>query len=93
MSVDNWCQQNGVIKANYYYRLRRVREACLAHVQSQDTQFVELPIPVKANQIQEKSKVGELVAILHGPNNLSLEIFSTATPELVKSIIGAFTYA
>ena len=29
MSVADWCAQNGLTKANYYYRLRRVRSACL----------------------------------------------------------------
>ena len=29
MSMEEWCSQQGITKANYYYRLRRVREACL----------------------------------------------------------------
>ena len=29
MSVVDWCAAHGITKANYYYRLRRVREACL----------------------------------------------------------------
>ncbi len=29
MSVVEWCACNGITKANYYYRLRRVRKACL----------------------------------------------------------------
>ena len=29
MKVDVWCQEHGITKANYYFRLRRVREACL----------------------------------------------------------------
>lgn len=29
MKVDAWCSAHGITKANYYYRLRRVREACL----------------------------------------------------------------
>ena len=29
MSVVDWCAGHGITKANYYYRLRRVREACL----------------------------------------------------------------
>ena len=29
MSVDDWCLQHNITKTNYYYRLRRVREACL----------------------------------------------------------------
>lgn len=29
MSVADWCAGNGITKANYYYRLRRVRTACI----------------------------------------------------------------
>lgn len=30
MDVAAWCAQHGITKANYYYRLKRVRKACLA---------------------------------------------------------------
>ena len=33
MSVAEWCACHGITKANYYYRLRRVREACLETIQ------------------------------------------------------------
>lgn len=29
ISVEGWCASHGITKANYYYRLRRMREACL----------------------------------------------------------------
>ena len=29
MDVETWCTQNNLTKANYYYRLRRVRQICL----------------------------------------------------------------
>jgi len=29
MKVKDWCAAHGITKGNYYYRLRRVREACL----------------------------------------------------------------
>ena len=41
MSVANWCACHGITKANYYYRLRRVRELCLESV----------PIEMSARQI------------------------------------------
>ena len=34
MDVETWCAQNNIIKANYYYRLRRVRKACLDQMQT-----------------------------------------------------------
>ena len=45
MNVETWCSQNGISKANYYYRLRRVREAYIeTTTQSSETAFVELPV-------------------------------------------------
>lgn len=75
MSIDNWCQQNGLTKSNYNYRLRRVREACFVNVQSQEPPFVDLTIAAKVIQIQEKSKISDLVAICHSSNNLVLRYF------------------
>ena len=37
MSVVSWCACHGITKANYYYRLRRVREACLETMQGEIT--------------------------------------------------------
>ena len=35
MDVETWCTQNNLTKANYYYRLRRVRQICLVLLISQ----------------------------------------------------------
>ena len=44
MDVETWCTQNNLTKANYYYRLRRVRQICLDQMQdTETTAFVELP--------------------------------------------------
>ena len=45
MKVETWCSEHGITKANYYYRLRRVRKACLEACNPEPA-FVELPIPV-----------------------------------------------
>lgn len=45
MSVVDWCARNGITKGDYYYRLRRVREACLESV-SQETPAQRL-VPVE----------------------------------------------
>ena len=35
MSVVDWCAAHDITKANYYYRLRRVRQACLENLPPQ----------------------------------------------------------
>ena len=54
MKVDVWCREHGITKANYYYRLCRLREACLEFCDSSPP-FVELTastegIPFKVSQ-------------------------------------------
>lgn len=43
LSVADWCRQNGLTKATFYYRLRRVRESCLSVIPEQ-----LMPAPVVA---------------------------------------------
>ena len=51
MSVVGWCACHGITKANYYYRLRRVREICLETIQG------EMPaqqmVPVQPGLLQQ----------------------------------------
>ena len=56
MSVVSWCADHGITKANYYYRLRQVRKACLEHIQK------EIPaqqiVPVEPGLLQQEHKNG-----------------------------------
>lgn len=94
MDVETWCEHNGITKANYYYRLKRVRQECLVLAQNTMPHFVELP-STNTNMSAppfpiEKAKTPESVAILRGPNNVSIEILSTASSEFIKTLIGVF---
>ena len=44
MSVADWCAGNGITKANYYYRLRRVRAACLENFPEQMQEHLVVPV-------------------------------------------------
>ncbi len=54
MTVVGWCACHGITKANYYYRLRRVREACL------ENYLGEVPpqqiVPVAQEILQQEKK-------------------------------------
>lgn len=45
MSMEEWCSQQGITKANYYYRLRRVREACLEGIPEKAGSGEVIPVP------------------------------------------------
>ena len=75
MSVASWCADNGITKANYYYRLRRVRKACLEHIQE------EIPaqqiVPVEPGLLQQEHKDGARQPGL----NISAKVFSVYVTE------------
>ena len=97
MDVETWCAQNDLTKANYYYRLRRVREACLEQVQdAAGTAFVELPAPNTDLSEQPKDPVSDSsdriapVIRLKNTRGLSAEIFSSVQMEMFCHLIEAF---
>lgn len=91
MTVDEWCLQNNITKANYYYRLKCVRQACLDSMESTPT-FVELPVPeIKA--INHGAASSAVSAVIRGANGLTIELQENASTEFMKKLIGACAYA
>ena len=91
MKVETWCSQNGITKANYYYRLRRVREAYIETTQSSETTFVELPVMSESEKSEKQESKNLPVARIHIDDNLSIDIFSSISAEQIQSLIGAVT--
>ena len=56
MSVADWCAGHGITKANYYYRLRRVREVCLESLAPEAP--VHQIVPVNPGLLQEETQGG-----------------------------------
>ena len=100
MDVKTWCAQNNITKANYYYRLRRVREVYLNQFQDQTPDFVELPsldkdgsAPAVAIQHSEIQQRETTVIKLQNNKGLSAEIFSNVPAEMLRNLIEAFSHA
>lgn len=90
MKIDEWCQMHGITKANYYWRLRRVRGAFLEATDATPA-FVELPAPMPTEPIT--SAEPKIVAILKGKNHLALEITDQASPAFLNALLGAMDHA
>lgn len=97
MSVDVWCAQQGITKANYYYRVKQVRQACIDVAKEQAPEvFVEIPSFPPVTSAREPSHVGvpgHVAAVLRGTNGMSLEVFSDASASFVQALIEAMAYA
>ena len=91
MSIDTWCEQHNIKKANYYWRLRQVREACLEMVSAQEPSFVEIPI---TTEIAPTSTVAAQspAAILRLSNNANLEITNEASTDFLERIFKVITH-
>ena len=90
MKIDEWCQLHGITKANYYWRLRKVREAFLEATDIAPA-FVELPAPMPVEAtVSTSSKV---VAILKGTNHLTMEITDQVSPSFLNTLLEAMNHA
>ena len=80
-SVKEWCGQHDLTVANYYYRLREVRKACLQNIPEEEiTQSI---IPVSENLIT--SSASAVIEISIG--EIRISISDTTTPELLKMVL------
>ena len=91
MSVASWCADNGITKANYYYRLKRVRKACL-EVYNPEPAFVELPQPTEKALPQEDSSL-KPTAILRNSRGLALEIYNPVSKDMLQCILEVLSNA
>ena len=92
MKVDAWCQEHGITKANYYYRLRRVREACL-ELCALSPSFVELTAPEESLPAKASLTHPSLVAALHTESGITIDLYPDASPEFLRNLIGAASHA
>ena len=91
MKVETWCREHGITKANYYYRLRRVRKACL-EVCSSEPVFVELSQTAESES-EEKSDDLRPAVILRNPQGMMLEIYNHASDSIVQRIMEVLSHA
>ena len=95
MTVDDWCLENGITRANYYWRLRKVRETLLTVAETtSNSTFVELkepeiaPIPIE----QEEDSSVKIVAVIK-TKQCFIEITDQASATFLNNLIGAMSHA
>ena len=94
MTVDDWCLENGITRANYYWRLRKVREALLSVGDLAPT-FVELKEPVPVPSVSESVKEensSDIVAVIR-KNSYSIEITNLVSASFLQNLLEAMSHA
>lgn len=95
MSVDDWCRQNNITKANYYYRFKCVRQACLDSMQAAGASFVELQPPeipmIEASDSQASTSM--VSAVLHTSQGITIDLCDNASSDFIRRILGVLSHA
>lgn len=82
MAVTEWCRLHGNTKANYYYRLRQVRKACLETIPEEQLSQSIVPVPQEIMVPADEAHPASLVDIsvngfcIHVTENTSLELLA-----------------
>ena len=92
MSVVGWCASHGITKANYYYRLRRVREACLETIQG------EMPaqkmVPVRPELLRQEQKDSSMQSGLDvSIKGISIRVTESTSIPLLTEVLKAVQHA
>ena len=81
ISVKEWCGQHNLTVANYYYRLKEVRKACLQNILEQPiTQSI---VPVSENLITSNPNAAIEISV----GEFRISVSDTTTPELLKMVL------
>lgn len=86
MTAQEWCAAHGLTKADYYYRLRRVREVCLE--QSEVHEIV--PITPKAATYAADSRTfsGKQDSLCITAGNCCIQVTQDTSKELLSMVLG-----
>lgn len=83
--VIDWCAQNGITKADYYYRLRKVREACLESIPKDmlSTSIVPVPTEVMNPKLDPSTSAGLDISA----NGFTIHVTEASSLELLSTIL------
>lgn len=85
MAVTEWCSLHGITKANYYYRLRQVRKACLETIPEQQPSQSIVPVPQEIMFPAAEAHPASLVDI--SVNGFCVHVTENTSPELLTRVL------
>ena len=87
MSVVDWCASHGITKANYYYRLRRVRQACLENLppETPEQQIVPVTPCLLHQEIQDDTDTRPGLSVF--ANGFSIHVTESTPMPLLAAVL------
>ena len=83
-SVKDWCDEHNISTANYYYRLKEVRKACLATLPSEQEMQQIVPIATELTSIPALAESSFLEIVT---NNVTIRVNQDTAPELLRMVL------
>lgn len=89
LSTKQWCNQNGIQEGSYYYWLKKIREKSLELLPaikaetSNQAKLPEIPVFTKVSLLQKQVSADVMISL----NGLEISLNSTATPELIQTVL------
>ena len=93
MSVVEWCAGHGITKANYYYRLRRVRKACLETIQTKMPAQQVVPVRPGLLQHQEQEDGNPQPGLDISIKGFSIHVTGAASMPLLAEVLRVVQHA
>ena len=93
MSVVSWCACHGITKANYYYRLRRVREACLETIQGERPAQQIVPVQPGLLQQQEQKACSAQPGLDISIKGVCIHVTEATSMPLLAEVLKAVRHA
>ena len=87
MSVVSWCACHGITKANYYYRLRRVRETCLENLQGELSAPQMVPVKPELLYQEEKNSSNARPGLDISVKDLSVHVTESTPMPLLTAVL------
>ena len=87
MSVVDWCASHGITKANCYYRLRHVRQACLENLPPEAPAQQIVPVNTCLLQQETQSGNGMQQGLSVSVNGFSIHVTEPTSMPLFAAVL------
>lgn len=91
MLVSEWCSLRGITKANYYYRLKQVRKACLETVSEE--KFTQSIVPVPQEIMAPAAETPLVPGLDISVNGFCIHVTENTSPELLARVLRVAAHA
>ena len=93
MCIASWCACHGITKANYYYRLRRVREACLESISGENLPQQIVRVRPEILRVDEKNSRDAQRGLDISIKEYSIHVTESSSMSLLEEVLKVVRHA